>query len=74
VKRKGVPDKYDEASISLRAYIRHAGIEACAEEAKESNKHWSFLLKIFGVDDLRPYTPQMPLNARGEVFGQDLGL
>jgi hypothetical protein len=74
VKRKGVSDKYDEVSISLRAYVRQAGLEACAEIAKDSNRHWSFLLEIFGVDELRPYTPQMPLNARGEVFGQDLGL
>ena len=74
VKRKDVADKYDEISISLRSYVRTAGIEACAMEAKDSNRHWSFLLKIFGVDELRPYTPQMPLNARGQVFGQDLGL
>ncbi|WP_274644369.1 hypothetical protein [Pseudomonas serbica] len=74
VKRKDVAGKYDEVSISLRSYVRSAGIEACAEEAKDSNKHWSFLLQIFGVDELRPYTPKMPLNARGQVFGQDLGL
>lgn len=74
VKRKDVADKFDEISISLRSYVRTAGVEACAMEAKDSNKHWSFLLKIFGADELRPYTPQMPLNARGQVFGQDLGL
>lgn len=74
VKRKDVADKFDEISISLRSYVRTAGVEACAMEAKDSNKHWSFLLQIFGVDELRPYTPQMPLNARGQVFGQDLGL
>jgi hypothetical protein len=74
VKRKGVADKFDEVSISLRSYIRHAGLEACAEAAKDSNKHWAFLLQVFDIDELRPYTSKMPLNALGQVFGQDLGL
>jgi hypothetical protein len=74
VKRKDVADKFDEISISLRSYVRTAGIEACADEAKDSNRHWAFLLQIFSTDELRPYTPQMPLNVLGQVFGQDLGL
>jgi hypothetical protein len=74
VKRKGVADKYDEVSISLRSYVRHAGVAACAQEARDSSRNWSFLLKIFNVDELRPHTRQMPLTALGEVFGRDLGL
>jgi hypothetical protein len=61
------------ALASLRGYLRNAGPEQCALEAK-SNKQWMVLGEVFGTDALLPWMPAASLKARGELFMKDLGL
>lgn len=72
-RRVGVATKFDEASISLRAYVMNAGVEACAEVAGNP-KQWAFMLDLFGPDAMRPYSRELPAESLGKVFAHDLGL
>jgi len=72
-RRKDVASKLDETSLSLRAYVYNAGVEACAEVASNP-KQWAFMLDLFGPDAMRPYSRELPAESLGKVFAHDLGL
>ena len=59
--------------LALRAYLHEAGIEACVASAK-TVKHWYELRTVFGTEELKPYLNDAPLEARGKLFTQDLGV
>ena len=59
--------------LALRAYLHEAGIEACVASAK-TVKHWNELRTVFGTEELKPYLNDAPLEARGKLFTQDLGV
>lgn len=72
-RRFGVAEKFDEGSLSLRAYVLNAGVEACAEVARNP-KQWAFMLDLFGPEAMRPYSRELPAETLGKVFSHDLGL
>jgi hypothetical protein len=58
---------------ALKAYLDHAGIEACASVAKTTAR-WVFIKDHFGREAVEPYVREMPRQARGEVLMDDIGL
>jgi hypothetical protein len=58
---------------ALKAYIQHAGIEACVEIAK-SVTHWQGIANLFDTNVIRPYLKQSPSAFRGKLLENALGL
>lgn len=58
--------------VTLYAYLRTAGIEACIQAA--ALEHWSKLMDVFQKDDFKPYLKTMPSKARGIFLESEIGL
>lgn len=64
---------FTQPAIAKRAFLVSAGAEACTSVAR-TEKEWSFLLDLLGVDAMRPYLHKMPSKPLAQAFSQDLGL
>jgi hypothetical protein len=64
---------FTQPAIANRALLVGAGAEACTAVAR-TEKEWSFLLDLLGVDAMRPYLHKMPSKPLAQAFSQDLGL
>jgi hypothetical protein len=64
---------FTQPAIAKRAFLVNAGAEACTAVAR-TEKEWSFLLDLLGVDAMRPYLHKMPSKPLAQAFSQDLGL
>jgi hypothetical protein len=60
-------------ALALNAYFLNAGVEACAA-AVRSPRHWMTLAHVFSAQELKPYLAEMPLDAKGRVLEDGLGL
>jgi hypothetical protein len=58
--------------VTLYAYLRTAGIEACMQAA--APEHWKKLMDVFPKEDFKPYLKTMPKNARGMLLEHEIGL
>jgi hypothetical protein len=59
--------------LALKAYITHAGIEACVKAAKKDS-HWIFLDVHFGREALTPHLKLTSRATRGRLLEGDMGL
>jgi hypothetical protein len=69
-------DMYQNDSTELMGTWVHLvkmGVEACVDAAS-SLEHWKWIVKIFSIDQLRPYLKVMPRQARGLVLESGIGL
>jgi hypothetical protein len=58
--------------VTLYAYLRTAGIEACMQAA--ASEHWVKLMDVFPKAEFRPYLKTMPNKARGLFLEDEIGL
>jgi hypothetical protein len=76
-KKGSVGSKKDLANYAyenaLKAYIEHAGIEACVAVAK-SVTQWQGIANLFETDVIRPYLKQSPSAFRGKLLENALGM
>lgn len=60
-------------SQSLRAFLRNQGPKNCVEAA-DSVGDWNAIISVFQRSEMLPYLSKMPLQTRGFLLENDLGL
>jgi hypothetical protein len=63
----------DSAGMALSAYLLNEGIEACSNAASLA-RHWVTITQTFPAEQVMPYLPKMPAQAKGKFLESELGL